>query len=153
FAPVALGARELADVLLPPFEMAVHMGGLRSLMHSYAEIDGVPAASDERLFTDLIRGIWGFTGTVVADYFGIAFLESLHGVSASRAGGAAVALRAGDDVELPAVRCFGEPLHDEVVAGRVSSDLIDRAARRVLRQKAELGLLDPEWTPVPGADT
>jgi beta-xylosidase len=152
FAPVAMGPRELADVLLPPFETAVHAGGLRSLMHSYAEIDGVPPASDGRLFTDLLRGIWGFTGTVVADYYGISFLESLHGVAGSPADAAVLALTAGVDVELPALRCYGEPLHEAVRSGRISAGLVDRAARRVLRQKAELGLLDPEWTPVPGGD-
>jgi beta-xylosidase len=121
-------------------------------MHSYAEIDGVPPASDERLLTDLLRGIWGYTGTVVSDYFGISFLESLHGVAGSPGDAGAMAVAAGVDVELPAVHCFGEPLHDEVVSGRVGHDIIDRAARRVLRQKGELGLLDPEWTPVPKAD-
>ena len=30
------------------------------------------------------------------------------------------------------------------------SEVIDRAVARVLRQKLELGLLDPGWTPVPG---
>lgn len=152
FAPVAMGPRELADVLLPPFEMAVHAGGLRSLMHSYAEIDGVPPASDERLFTDLLRGIWGFTGTVVADYYGISFLQSLHGVAGSPGEAAAMALAAGVDVELPAVRCFGDPLHDTILDGRTSTGLVERAVRRVLRQKAELGLLDPEWTPIPKGD-
>ena len=47
-APVSMGPREFADVLLPPFEMAVLEGGARSVMHSYAEIDGVPAAADGR---------------------------------------------------------------------------------------------------------
>ena len=34
------------DVLLVPFEMAILDGGARSVMHSYAEIDGVPVAAD-----------------------------------------------------------------------------------------------------------
>ena len=46
FAPVHAGPREVADVLLVPFEMAVLDGGARSVMHSYAEIDGVPVAAD-----------------------------------------------------------------------------------------------------------
>ena len=40
------GARELADVLLPPFEMAVREGGARSVMNAYTDIDGVPSAAD-----------------------------------------------------------------------------------------------------------
>ena len=57
---------------------------------------------------------WGFTGTVVADYFGISFLELLHGVAAGPGHAAALALAAGVDVELPTVRCFGPPLIEAV---------------------------------------
>ena len=42
-APVAAGVREFADVILPPFEMALREGGARSVMAAYTEIDGVPA--------------------------------------------------------------------------------------------------------------
>ena len=79
--PVHAGPRELADVLLIPFEMAVLDGGARSVMHSYAEIDGVPVAADPRLLTGVLRDQWGFDGTVVADYFGVAFLHLLHHVA------------------------------------------------------------------------
>src|SRR6187549_376877 len=34
-APVSVGSRELADVLLPPFEMAIRESGARSVMNSY----------------------------------------------------------------------------------------------------------------------
>ena len=53
-----MGTRELADIILPPFEMAVHEGGARAVMHSYAEIDGVPTAADENLLTALLRDTW-----------------------------------------------------------------------------------------------
>lgn len=155
-APVGMGPRERADVILPPFEMAVREGGVRSVMHAYTDTDGVPSAVDERLLTELLRDTWGFEGTVVADYFGIGFLKTLHGVAGSWADAAAAALAAGVDVELPTVKTFGEPLVEAVTAGRIPEALIDRALRRVLTQKAELGLLDPDWSPVPavlaGAD-
>ena len=150
-APVSAGPREVADVLLPPFEMAVREGGARSVMHSYSDVDGVPAAADERLLTGLLRDEWGFTGTVVADYFGVSFLELLHRVAADEEQAAALALAAGVDVELPTVRCYGEPLLAGLRAGRVDEALVDRAVRRVLVQKAELGLLDADWSPVPPA--
>ncbi|NUU15963.1 glycosyl hydrolase [Cellulomonas humilata] len=146
-APVSIGRRELADVVLPPFEMAVRDGGARSVMHSYAELDGVPSAADAGLLTTLLRDTWGFTGTVVADYFGIRFLQTLHGVAGSEAEAAALALAAGVDVELPSVHCYGLPLRDALARGEVDEALVDRALRRVLTQKAELGLLDPDWSP------
>jgi beta-xylosidase len=150
-APAAVTSRQIADQLLPPFEMAIRLGGARSVMHAYTDIDGIPTASDPDLLTGVLREAWGFAGTVVADYFGISFLELLHKVAAGPAQAAALALSAGVDVELPTVRCFGAPLISAVHDGTVPEALIDRAATRVLRQKCELGLLDPSWDPVPAA--
>jgi beta-xylosidase len=149
--PAAVGQRELADVLLPPFEMAVRDGGADSVMSAYTALDGMPSAADRALLTDLLRDRWGFTGTVVADYFGVSFLELLHEVAGSPAEAAGLALAAGVDVELPTVRCFGEPLLAAVRAGAVDESLVDLAATRVLAQKCRLGLLDPDWTPEPPA--
>ncbi|MYQ54997.1 MULTISPECIES: glycoside hydrolase family 3 protein, partial [unclassified Streptomyces] len=150
-APVRAGAREMADVILPPFEMAVRESGVRSVMHSYAEIDGVPVAADPALLTGLLRDTWGFTGTVVADYFGIGFLETLHKVATDRGDAARLALTAGVDVELPTVRGYGDALVAAVREGSVPEELVDRALRRVLLQKCELGLLDPAATALPTA--
>ncbi|QIQ07317.1 beta-glucosidase family protein [Streptomyces liangshanensis] len=150
-APVGMGPRERADVMLPPFEMAVRESGVRSVMHAYTDTDGVPCAADADLLTGLLRDTWGFTGTVVADYFGIAFLASLHGVAADAGEAAAAALTAGVDVELPTVKTFGAPLRDLVSSGQVPEAVVDRAVRRVLTQKEALGLLDPDWSPVPSA--
>jgi len=35
------------------------------------------------LVTELLRGKYGFEGTVVSDYFAVAFLQKLHGVAAA----------------------------------------------------------------------
>ncbi|CAL9533677.1 glycoside hydrolase family 3 N-terminal domain-containing protein [Streptomyces sp. enrichment culture] len=146
-APVRAGTREFADVTLPPFEMALREGGARSVMAAYNETDGVPASADARLLTELLREEWGFTGTVVSDYFGVDFLRTLHRVAADPAGAAHAALAAGIDVELPTLNCYGDPLLKAVQEGTVPEELIDRAARRVLTQKCELGLLDEDWQP------
>lgn len=148
-APVRAGVREFADVTLPPFEMALREGGARSVMAAYNETDGVPASADPRLLTELLRDDWQFTGTVVADYFGIGFLETLHRVAGSPAQAAHAALEAGIDVELPTLKCYGKPLVEAVRAGEIPESLVDRAVRRVLLQKAELGLLDEDWSPEP----
>ncbi|MBP3076152.1 glycoside hydrolase family 3 N-terminal domain-containing protein [Streptomyces sp. ZG43] len=152
-APVGMGARERADIILPPFEMAVRESGVRSVMHAYTDTDGIPSAADGPLLTGLLRDTWGFGGTVVADYFGIAFLKTLHGVAGSYGEAAAAALGAGVDVELPTVKTFGRPLADALAEGLVPEVLVDRAVRRVLVQKAQLGLLDAEWSPLPPALT
>jgi beta-xylosidase len=101
----------------------------------------------------LLRDRWGFDGTVVADYFSVGFLASLHGIAAEGDWGAAAvaALTAGIDVELPTVRGYGAPLAEEVRAGRIDEALVDRSLRRVLAQKIGLGLLNEGWSPVPPA--
>lgn len=149
-APVGIGRRELFDVILPPFERLV-AAGVGSVMNSYAEIDGEAPAASRWLLTEVLREQWGFEGTVVSDYWSLPFLVSAHRVAADLPGAGALALRAGLDVELPDQRGFGAALVDAVRRGEVTEDQVDRAVRRVLRQKAALGLLDPGWDPEPPA--
>jgi beta-xylosidase len=146
-APVTMGPREFADVMLVPFEMALRLGGARSVMPSYTDVDGVPVSGDRSLLTRLLRDELGFDGVVVSDYFAISFLQTQHGVAATPGQAAALALDAGMDVELPSVRCYGPELTGAVRDGLVPAELVDRAAARVLRQKCNLGLLDPGWSP------
>ncbi|MGB3829409.1 MAG: glycoside hydrolase family 3 N-terminal domain-containing protein [Ornithinimicrobium sp.] len=144
--PVSIGPRELAEVVLPPFEMAVRAGQVASVMNSYADLDGVPPAADRRLLSDLLRDRWGFAGTVVSDYWAISFLQQMHHVADSPQACATVALSAGMDVELPQTGAF-RTLPDSVRSGGIAEALVDRAAGRVLRQKVTLGMLDPGWSP------
>ena len=146
-APVSMGRRELLEVILPPFEMALTLGGAGSVMNSYSDVDGVPAAADEWLLNDLLRDDWGFTGTVVSDYWAVPFLAIAHQVVGNAEDAGVLALGAGMDVELPDTLGFGQHLVGRVRSGEIPEALIDRAAGRLLRQKVELGLLDPEWTP------
>ena len=145
-APVPMGPRELEDVMLPSFEMAVREGGVDSVMNSYSDIDGVPAAASRHLLTEVLRERWGFTGTTVSDYWSVRFLEKMHRIAGDGVEAAALALNAGLDVELPETTCYSG-LAEAVERGLVEVADIDAAARRVLLQKARLGLLDAEWEP------
>ncbi|WP_030441537.1 glycoside hydrolase family 3 N-terminal domain-containing protein [Actinoplanes subtropicus] len=140
--PVPMGRRELMDVILPTFETAVREAGARSVMNSYSDVDGVPAGADPWLLTELLRERWGFTGTVVSDYWAVPFLATMHRIAAGTDDAGAQALAAGIDVELPDTLGFGPAL-----IGKVPDELIDRAVRRHLVHKIELGLLDAGWTP------
>jgi beta-glucosidase-like glycosyl hydrolase len=148
-APVHAGMREINDVYLPPFEMAVLDGGVRSVMNSYAEIDGAPVGATPEYLTEILRDRWGFDGVVVSDYFSVAFLELMHAVAADRGEAAELALAAGIDVELPTGDAFLQPLIERVRSGHTDEALVDRAVLRVLAQKEELGLLDATFTMPP----
>lgn len=143
-APVPMGRRELSDVMLPPFEMAVREGGVGSVMNSYSDIDGVPAGASVDLLTTTLRDRWGFTGTVVSDYGTVPFLQIMHKVAHDNAEAARLALTAGLDIELPSAVCY-PTLVQSVEQGLIDEELVDRSARRILRQKIELGLLDPDY--------
>ncbi len=143
-APLHAGPREIADVFLPPFEMAILDGGAWSVMNSYVDIDGIPAAANTDLLTGVLRERLGFTGVVVADYFAVAFLEVMQAIASDRGEAAALALTAGIDIELPAGDAYLAPLADQVRTGAISEAYVDRAVLRALRQKEALGLLEPD---------
>lgn len=146
-APAPIGRRELMDVILPPFETAIAVGGARSVMNAYSDVDGLPAGVDSWLLSDLLRDDWGFTGTVVSDYWAVAFLATMHRVVADTDQAGVAALGSGIDVELPDTLGFGQHLVTRIRRGELPESTVDRAVRRLLTQKVELGLLDPEWTP------
>ncbi|HEV7648506.1 MAG TPA: glycoside hydrolase family 3 N-terminal domain-containing protein [Actinophytocola sp.] len=146
-APVPMGRRELMDVVLPPFETAIAVGGARSVMNAYSDVDGVPAGVDSWLLRDLLREDWGFTGTVVSDYWSVPFLATMHLVAATIDEAGVAALGAGVDVELPDTLGFGQHLVTRIDDGELSESTVDRVVRRLLTQKVQLGLLDPDWTP------
>lgn len=142
WAPPHLMPRELHEVYLYPFEAAVREAGLASMMNGYHEIDGIPCGASKELLTDILRGEWGFEGTVVSDYFAVTQLFTYHHVAADKAEAARIALEVGLDVELPFTDSFGEPLRQAVESGKISIDLIDQALKRLLIQKFALGLFE-----------
>lgn len=148
-APVHAGPREVADVLLPPFEMAIRDGGAASVMNSYAEIDGEPVAASAHYLDEVLRDRLGFSGPVVSDYFSVAFLQTTHGVAADLGEAAELALRAGIDVELPTGDAFAAPMLERIRSGGMDAALLDAAVLRVLAQKERLGLLDETFETPP----
>ena len=143
-APVSIGMRELHDIDLVPFEMAVRLGEAGAVMNSYADLDGIPPSASRWLLTELLRETWGFEGTVVADYWAVSFLTSMHRVVEDDRQAAVTSLRAGMDIELPETTAFPH-LADAVRDGELEIEVLDTAVRRILRQKVELGLLDPDF--------
>ncbi len=142
WAPSHIAPRELREVYLFPFEAAVREAQLASVMNAYHELDGIPCGSSKELLTDILRQEWGFKGTVVSDYFAITMLDEYHHVASSKMDAACMSLEAGMDVELPFTDCFGNPLREAVMQGKVSEALLDVALRRILTQKFALGLFD-----------
>jgi beta-glucosidase-like glycosyl hydrolase len=140
-APVHLGWRELNDIFLLPFEMAVKQANAGSVMPAYHDIDGEPCHASHLLLTEVLRQQWGFDGIVVADYVGISLLYRDHKVAADAAGAAALAFNAGLDIELPGEDCAVH-LKTALDRGQITIEKINEIATRVLTEKFRLGLFE-----------
>ena len=126
---------------LPPYKAAVD-AGVGSVMASFNEVDGIPATGNKWLMTDLLRTDWGFDGFVVTDYTGINEMVD-HGMGDLQAV-SAMALNAGIDMDM-----VGEglltTLKKSYEEGKVSIETIDKAVKRILTAKYQLGLFDDPY--------
>nr|AGU09729.1 Glycosyl hydrolase family 3 N terminal domain [uncultured organism] len=136
-----ISPRELREVYAKPFQAAITEAGLASIMNSYGTIDGELIISSKHILTDLLREEMEFGGVVVSDYMSINLAVDLKVAENAVAGGIA-ALTAGLDVELPTPFGFGGGLVQAVRSGELDEAILDRAVRRWLTTKAELGLFD-----------
>lgn len=140
--PVHVGMHEFHDVYLLPFEAAIHDAKIASMMNSYSELDGQVVAASRAIMTDLLRDKLRFDGVVVSDYDAVKMIQTHHRMAASLEEAAALALKAGIDVELPSSLCYAEPLLQALQYGQISLADIDVAVKRLLQKKFELGLFE-----------
>ena len=137
--PVYAGERLLRSQLLLPFEKAVRAGA-GTVMTSYNSIDGVPCTANRHLLTDMLRGEWGFKGFVYSDLLSVDGIAGM-GAAATNKEGAALALKAGLDMDLGG-GAFGNNLKKALDEGLITMADLDRATSNVLRMKFNLGLFD-----------
>ena len=148
-APANVSLRILREVFLSTFKAAIQEGGALSVMPSYNEIDGVPSHANRWLLQEVLRGEWGFTGSVVSDYFAIRELAErpeLYGHHLARDGkeAAALAAKTGVDIELPDPDCYLHLL-ELVREGVLTESLIDDRIRPMLAAKFRLGLFEDPY--------
>lgn len=147
YASAEVSERTLHEVHLPAFAAAVR-AGVDAVMPSLGDLGGTPLHADRRLLRDLLRRRWGFAGVVISDHSALSDLLA-HGVAGDLAEAAALALKAGVDIDMMG-RAYELGLPDALQRGLVAEREIDAAVRRVLRWKRRLGLFDD---PYRGLDT
>ena len=136
-----VGTNRLMHELLPSFEMALKDGGAGAVMTAYNTIDGVPCTANHWLIEEVLRQSWGFKGVVFADLNAVNALYATHHIAADPAEAAAMALKAGVDIDLGGYN-YGGFLKEALQRGLVTEADIDRSVRRVLKLKYDLGLFD-----------
>ena len=142
WTPAHIPERELREIYLFPFEVAIKEAGAMAVMNGYHEIDGVPCACSRYLLNDILRREWGFEGIVVSDYWSIKMLHEDHYVASSREEAGKLALEAGVEVELPERECFTDKFCKLIEEDLVSEEILDNAVSRVLGLKFRLGVFD-----------
>jgi beta-glucosidase-like glycosyl hydrolase len=144
-ANVEAGSRRVRDVFAYPFEAAIQLARLRSVMNTYSEVNGVPAAISHELLTTLLRGTLEFEGYVSSDYISFQHVVERAKAAADAAEAARLGLEAGLDLELPSAWSYGPVLAEEVRSGRVQQELVDVSVTRLLTTKFELGLFEQPY--------
>jgi beta-glucosidase len=132
--------------LLPWIGSISKAGGL-GVMAAYPEIEDVPAHASEKWMTGVLRNELGFAGVVESEGDGFQTLIDEHIVPNQKEAGA-LALRAGVDLDITYEPAYMGPLVESVEEGKVPVELVDRAVRRVLRLKFQLGLFDNPYVDV-----
>jgi beta-glucosidase-like glycosyl hydrolase len=140
--------RMLRETFLPPWVAGIRGQGALGVMATYPAHDGVPVHASEKILTRILRDELGFEGLVLSEGGGLGTLI-YEGLAPSMKEAGPLALQAGVDVGISYEDAYMGALVENVRQGRVPEALVDRAVRRVLRQKMRLGLfekplVDPE---------
>jgi beta-glucosidase len=155
-APTHVTMRDLREIFLFPFKEVIDKAGVLSVMASYNEIDGVPSHANKWLLRDVLRKEWGFKGFIVSDYYAIWELNyrpDTHGhfVAEDKKAAAALAVKAGVNIELPDPDCYLN-LVELVKEGTLKEAELDELIAPMLFWKFEMGLFDDPYVDPDEAD-
>ncbi|KAI1761806.1 glycoside hydrolase family 3 protein [Hypoxylon sp. FL1150] len=111
--------RPLREIYLRPFEIAIREANPWAVMSSYNLINGTHADMNGHTLKDILRGEWGYDGTVMSDWGGInSTVESI---------------KAGCDIEFPfSTKWRFDKVLKAIDDGDLTTDDIDIAAENVL---------------------
>ncbi|GAB4085809.1 glycoside hydrolase family 3 N-terminal domain-containing protein [Myceligenerans cantabricum] len=142
-----LSRRKLRSWHLPPFER-VAREGCRTFMLGYQTIDGVPITVNDWLLSEVLRGEWGYTGTLVTDWDNVGRMVWEQQVQPDLTAAATAAVRAGNDMVMTTPG-FYEGALAAIAEGRLDEHELDPAVRHILTLKFELGLFEDRRRPAP----
>lgn len=129
--------KELMEEILLPHETIIRTIGSKVVMTGYHSVDGIHCVANRQLQQEILRDYLGFDGIMVSDYGSIEQIDD----NLSDVERAAAAINAGNDVDFPEGNSY-KHLQEAIDKGLVSQETFETAVKRVLKFKAELGLLD-----------
>lgn len=139
---VNLSDNELWNVHFPPFKAAIDEGA-GAIMAAYMPLNGIPAAANKWLLTDVLRDTLGFKGFVGSDSGSVNKL-TVQDLTADKQEAVARAVGAGLDLEMvdPGQAPSMADLPAALAAGQVTQARVDQAVRRILGAKLRMGLFE-----------
>jgi beta-glucosidase len=137
---VNLSDSDLWNVYFPPFKACVEAGA-GNVMTAYMDLNGIPAAGNRWLFTEVLRDTWGFEGFVVTDANAARSLVT-HGFARNLTDAAARAVNAGVDMEMAISDPAFTHLPEALASGAADAQAVDASVRRILEAKVRMGLFD-----------
>ena len=139
---VDISKNTLYNIVFPPFIASINQG-VKSVMNSFNELDGIPATGNFFLQRTLLKGEWNFDGFVVSDWGSIREMIP-HGYARDADHATEIAIEAGSDMDMES-NLYVNKLKKLVELGKVDISLINDAVSRILRVKFELGLFDDPY--------
>lgn len=133
---------EMREQYAKPFEAAINLANIATIMNNYSEVFGQPAVQNRKILTDLLRNDLGFKGAVCSDFGSIEKIVNDFKLTKSSTEAALNCLKAGMDIETPNRYGFSDDFIKFAEEGNVDIKLIDTAVERVLNLKYELGLFE-----------
>lgn len=135
-----VSAFDLNDTYLPAFEWCVRKADVEGVMGAYNMINGIPSCANP-IIEEVLRNKWGFPGYFVSDCGALADMHMFCLYTHTAVESAAVALKAGCDLNCGNVYLHVMEAYNE---GLVTEEEIDRSAIRVMATRMKLGLFDPD---------
>jgi beta-glucosidase len=142
-----LSRRKLRSWFLPPFER-VAREGCATFMLGYQTTDGVPITVNSWLLDEVLRGEWGYQGTLVTDWDNVGRMVWEQKLQPDYAHAAAAAVKAGNDMIMTTPQFFEGALQ-AIEDGLLDEKDLDQAVSRILTLKFDLGLFENPRRPDP----
>ena len=132
--------RDLHETYLPAFQALVQEAKVDAVMGAYNRVYGESASASPRLLQDILRRDWGFDGYVVSDCDAVEDIWKHHGIVATPAQAAALAVKHGDNLNCGKTYAA---LTDAVHEGLISEAEIDATLQTLMLARMRLGMFDP----------
>ncbi|MFT5860755.1 MAG: beta-glucosidase [Flavobacteriaceae bacterium] len=143
--PAWIPTKYMHELYLPPFKAAVDEGALTVMINS-GVVNGIPGHMNHDLITKTLKEEWGFIGFAVSDWEDFIMLNTVHLTAEDLSQAIVNAFNAGLDMSMvpnaPQFKEYCSLMIAAVNDGKIKSDRLNDAVRRILRVKMMAGLYE-----------